>query len=131
MDANLSLADGNLIPAAIYTRVSTDEQVENGYSLAGQSEICRKYAENNGMIVIQEFVDKGASGDLPLDARPQGKLLLDLIRSKRISAIVIATQDRLSRNLAHTWSFDSSGRDRGSRSISATGAKSRTRPRVD
>ena len=91
-----------LVPAAVYTRVSTDEQVENGYSLAGQLELCRKYAAQYGMTIVQEFVDRGVSGDLPLDARPQGKALLELIRTKQISAVIIATQDRLSRNLAHT-----------------------------
>ena len=47
--------------AIIYTRVSTKNQAEEGYSLAGQEKDCKTFAEMNGYKVSKVFVEKGES----------------------------------------------------------------------
>lgn len=44
-----------------YTRVSTAMQVD-GYSLNAQRDKLHKYAEYQGMQIIEEFTDEGRSG---------------------------------------------------------------------
>ena len=47
--------------AIIYTRVSTKNQAEEGYSLAGQEKDCKFFAEMNNYSVLKVFVEKGES----------------------------------------------------------------------
>ena len=44
--------------AIIYTRVSTKNQAEEGYSLVGQEKDCKQFAELNGYNVLKIFVEK-------------------------------------------------------------------------
>jgi DNA invertase Pin-like site-specific DNA recombinase len=43
--------------AAVYTRVSTDRQKEEGASLDVQLEACLRYCESHGLVVVGEFTD--------------------------------------------------------------------------
>ena len=45
----------------LYARVSHDEQKKYGFSIENQLEKLRKYAEDNNMIVVAEYVDEGYS----------------------------------------------------------------------
>ena len=45
---------------AIYTRVSSEEQVQ-GTSLESQETICRQFADRNGYDVAAVFTDRGES----------------------------------------------------------------------
>lgn len=49
------------IPAALYLRVSTGQQVDRGSSLPSQEDACREYAERNGYSVANIFTDEGES----------------------------------------------------------------------
>src|SRR6266850_1310965 len=86
--------------AAIYARVSTDEQVNN-FSLDTQREACRKFAEREGYTVPESYVltDEGISGTT-MD-RPCLRKLRDLVAAQAITAIIVYDPDRLSRNLGH------------------------------
>ena len=47
-----------MMRAALYTRVSTEEQAEHGYSIDEQERLCRKYIddlESNGWTYIDTF----------------------------------------------------------------------------
>jgi DNA invertase Pin-like site-specific DNA recombinase len=46
----------------LYARVSTEEQVRSGYSLAQQLEALRGYAAQEGYEVLEEIIDPGQSG---------------------------------------------------------------------
>ncbi len=48
--------------AVLYTRVSTDEQAENGTSLAAQFAACSLKAEQIGARVVGHYEDAGISG---------------------------------------------------------------------
>src|ERR1700687_647502 len=86
--------------AILYARVSSDEQAEHGYSLPTQLDAMRKYATDNSLVVVAEFVDD-CSGTIRLYDRPQGKNLLGVLERKEADALVFHTFDRLSRNLGH------------------------------
>src|SRR5829696_355848 len=48
--------------AILYARVSTEEQVKSGYSLAQQIEALRAYATSEGFEILEEVTDPGQSG---------------------------------------------------------------------
>jgi len=85
--------------AAIYVRVSTDEQVQHGFSLAEQREACRNRAAVLGASKIMEFADEGISGST-LD-RPGLTSLRDAVRNNQVDLLIIRDPDRLSRKLSH------------------------------
>ena len=85
--------------AAIYVRVSTDDQVRHGYSLAEQKIACRTRATSIGASTVLEFADEGISGTL-LD-RPGLSALRDAVKNNQIDAIIVRDPDRLSRKLSH------------------------------
>lgn len=97
--------------AAIYVRVSTDEQARHGFSLAEQRKACRNRAIILGASTITEFADEGISGGT-LD-RPGLTRLRESVRNKQIDIIIVRDPDRLSRKLAHqlllTEEFEKAG----------------------
>lgn len=83
----------------VYTRVSTEEQAREGYSLASQLEACRTKATALGATEIVECVDEGASGEIL--TRPQLTRAREIMRQGGINAFVCLDPDRLARKLAH------------------------------
>jgi site-specific DNA recombinase len=93
--------------------VSTDDQAEHGYSLASQVTACRKYAAEKGFAVAAVFEDAGISGSLPMDARPNGRRMLDALRHGEAEAVIVFTADRLSRSAGHSLALRDSWQRRG------------------
>ncbi|MEN6567944.1 MAG: recombinase family protein [Veillonellales bacterium] len=85
--------------AAIYVRVSTDQQAEKGYSIDTQLEACRKYALELGATNIEEFVDDGYSGEF-ID-RPALTRLREKLKRKEFDAVIAYAPDRLARKTIH------------------------------
>ncbi len=88
---------------AIYTRVSTDQGLEQDFnSLDAQREACAAYirsqADEGWILVPTPYDDGGYSGG-NLD-RPALKALLEAVAAKRIDVIVVYKVDRLTRSLA-------------------------------
>jgi len=96
--------------AAIYTRVSTDDQAEKGYSLPSQVAACRKYAEEYGMIVIAEFQDSYTGTKLD---RPGLDQLRDMITRRETDAVVVFSSDRWTRRPEHLAMLREELRDAG------------------
>ena len=96
--------------AAVYARVSTEEQAQHGYSLAEQKDSCTRRAKELGATEILEFADEGISGATD---RPGLEGLRDSIKEGIIDLIVLRDPDRLSRKLAHqlilTEEFEKAG----------------------
>lgn len=84
--------------AAIYARVSTDDQADKGYSLPSQLDGCRQFIEHMGYSVVAEFRDDH-SGATPVAERPQGKRLTEMVRFREVDAVVVHQVDRLSRDI--------------------------------
>ena len=88
-------ADGRL-RAALYARVSTDEQAAEGYSLAAQLEKLRAYCDINDYEIVGEYVDDGYTGRNP--TRPAYKRLFDPENRKTWDALIVLKMDRIHRN---------------------------------
>lgn len=83
--------------AADYSRVSTDEQAKEGFSLEAQQEFTKKYIRDEGWDYYGSFTDPGVSGkDLK---RPGVQDMLRAVREGRIQAVVVHKLDRLTRNI--------------------------------
>ncbi len=84
--------------AAIYCRVSTDDQEKEGTSLKTQMQSCLDYCHEKGYEVSHRFSE--AYSGLTLD-RPKLRELQELIRAGYIDVIVIYCLDRISRDPTH------------------------------
>lgn len=83
---------------AIYIRVSTEDQVEEGYSLPEQRRICEAYAATRGWTVAQVYADEGLSAFKDqIGARPALAQLLKDVRIKRYGAVIVQKLDRFFR----------------------------------
>jgi site-specific DNA recombinase len=86
--------------AAVYIRVSTDEQASpDKTSLTQQRERCEAYCQSQGWECISVYEDAGVSGSLDVDARPALSRLMKDAAEKRFAHVVFLKLDRLSRNL--------------------------------
>lgn len=82
---------------AIYIRVSTKKQVEEGYSLDAQKERLIKLCETNGYIVYKVYADEGKSGK---DTnRPAFQNMMTDMREGKFDKILVMKLDRISRSV--------------------------------
>ena len=86
--------------AAIYCRVSTDNQEREGTSLGSQLEACLSKAHELGYEVPQELIFKETYSGLTLD-RPILSQVRELIRNQQIDGLIAYTLDRVSRDPVH------------------------------
>ena len=83
--------------AAVYTRVSTEEQAEEGYSIDEQERRCRKHIDDqtdDGWTFVETFREEAKSGTLK--HRPELDRLLS--RLDDLDVVVISSLDRLGRS---------------------------------
>src|SRR3954471_12897451 len=80
-----------------YCRVSTEEQAAEGFSIEGQGEKLRMYAELRGLGSVTIVEDPGKSGK-NLD-RPGLQRILAAIDQGHVADVMVWRLDRLSRNL--------------------------------
>jgi site-specific DNA recombinase len=85
--------------AAVYVRVSTDDQAREGYSLADQERRGREVAEREGwdVTVYREPARSGADRE-----RPELTRLLRDLEAGEIDVVWFDSQDRLARDVGHT-----------------------------
>jgi len=86
--------DAQAIRAAIYTRVSTEEQAKEGFSLDAQLDKLRSYCKARDWIVAGEYVDDGYSGRKT--KRPAYMKMLEEI--DKWDALLVIKMDRIHRN---------------------------------
>lgn len=84
------------LQAVIYARVSTEEQATEGYSIKAQKDLLIKYAENNNLTIIADYIDEGKSGK-SIAGRPQMLRLLEDAKQKKFDAVIVYKLDRLAR----------------------------------
>ena len=88
---------------ALYTRVSTEDQAREGFSLEVQRTFLTQYAQNFGWTVFcsipggDVYMDDGFSGG-NMDRPALQRLLFDA-RNKQFDLVMVYKQDRLSRRL--------------------------------
>jgi site-specific DNA recombinase len=82
--------------AAIYVRVSTDEQGKSGLGLTDQRGKCADYCRLRDYVVDRVVEDAGYSGK---DLQRPGMLgLLAAVKAKEVDVVVVAKLDRLTRS---------------------------------
>ena len=84
--------------AAIYCRVSTEGQEQDGTSLQTQLEACQNYCHLKGYEVAYQFSE--AWSGLSLE-RPRLTELREVVRSESIDSVVVYSLDRFSRDPVH------------------------------
>ncbi len=85
---------------AIYTRVSTLEQAESGYSIGEQLDKLTKYAEIHDWVIYDTYSDPGFTGSNT--HRPGLDSLCRDAKSKKFDIILVYKLDRLSRSQKDT-----------------------------
>ena len=87
--------------AALYTRVSHVDQVEDGSSLENQTEKLIQFCKINNYQVAYEFSDPGVSGKR-FENRPEFMKMIDLVDKGKINVVVVYSLSRFGRNLKET-----------------------------
>ena len=86
--------------AALYIRVSTEEQAKKGYSIPAQREDLEEYARRNGLAIAGVFIDEGKSARKKYTARPAFMKMLEGVKAGEIDVILFIKLDRWFRNIA-------------------------------
>ncbi len=84
--------------AIIYTRVSTDEQAEKGYSLRDQKQRLEKYCQAYKIEIIKHFEDDHSAKTFN---RPEFNKLLEYLNKNKgqVTKLLVVKWDRFSRNM--------------------------------
>ncbi len=99
-----------------YVRVSSEEQAEEGYSLAAQERAIRLYTELHGLTLLKIYIDDGYSGTK--DERPAFKQLLADAEAKQFQVVIVHKFDRWARNTVLLLSTIKAMTDRGQSFVS-------------
>src|SRR5918998_492454 len=83
--------------AALYRRVSGEEQKQKGFSLPDQRAETLEYCLGENLELVREFEDAGYSGKFL--ERPDLDELRDLVASGGVDVVVVSKRDRLARGL--------------------------------
>lgn len=93
--------DSNAVKrAAIYIRVSTEEQAMHGLSLQAQRETLIKYAEDNGLKLAGIYTDEGITARKKYRNRAAFMRMLKDVKAGVIDVILFIKLDRWFRNIA-------------------------------
>ena len=82
----------------LYMRVSTEDQVREGFSLPEQKERLEAYCKFKGFIIKDYYTDAGISAKTG-NYRPEFERLKEDIKSKKINTIIALKQDRITRSI--------------------------------
>jgi site-specific DNA recombinase len=86
------------VRATLYTRVSTEAQGNNGYSLRQQEEALREHCQQEGIEVVGVFQDQSSGADLH---RPGLDSLLDHVADGDVDIVLAQDADRITRDPMH------------------------------
>lgn len=113
--------------AIVYLRVSTEEQAASGAGLSAQRAACAEWAARNGVVIVAEHSDDGASGKalageaLEEVVAHRPALLAALGEIKRGDVLLVAKRDRLSRDPFAAGAIHRRVESKGARIVSAAG----------
>lgn len=92
-----------------YTRVSTDEQAQQGVSLTIQPQQLIGFAAARGHTVVRLIADEAVSGSVPLAKRKGGAELLAALAAGEADGVLVVRLDRLFRDALDGLSFFAGG----------------------
>lgn len=85
--------------AALYIRVSTEEQKKHGLSVENQREALEEYARQQGYIVAGVYNDAGISAAKSYKKRPELLRMIDDCKAKKIDIVLFTRLDRFFRSV--------------------------------
>lgn len=85
--------------AALYIRVSTEEQARHGYSLDAQKAELDQYAKKHGYIIYGYYIDDGVSAHKNPLKRKEFTRMLEDVKAGRIQIILFIKLDRWFRSV--------------------------------
>ena len=88
---------------AKYGRCSTDEQGKNGYTIKDQLDYIEMFAQENDLIVAEEYVDEGISATLEIDKRKALAQLIKDAKAGKFDIVIIKCLDRFFRNVGEYY----------------------------
>lgn len=86
--------------AALYIRVSTDEQAIRGYSLEAQKENLITYVREHNMMLVGTYIDEGFSARKKYTSRKEFMRMIEDVKSDKIDIILFIKMDRWFRNIS-------------------------------
>ena len=101
--------------AIIYARYSSDSQTEQ--SIEGQLRVCREYAQNNDILIVDTYIDRAMTGTN--DNRVAFQKMLKDSSSKEWQYLIVYKLDRFSRNKFESVIHKKTLRDNGVTILSA------------
>ena len=87
--------------AAIYTRVSHTNQVEDGSSIENQTEKLHAFCKYNNYEIVADLSDAGVSGR-KFENRQNFMKMMEMAKNKEIDVVVVYSLSRFGRNLKDT-----------------------------
>jgi len=109
---------GLVLRTALYTRVSTEMQADEGFSLDAQLTRLHAYCESQGWTVADIYTDEGLSAKNT--GRPELQRMLRDIAEKKIDIVLVYKLDRLTRNVTDLYELIQKFETRGVGFKSAT-----------
>ncbi len=88
-----------IVRAALYERVSTEEQALRGFSIGAQIDNLSDYCARAGLKIVDHYTDEGISGAKPPMKRPALKRLLEDVEAGKIDVILFTKLDRWFRSV--------------------------------
>jgi site-specific DNA recombinase len=82
--------------AVLYMRVASADQRDQSHGIAQQREICIREAERLGVVIVDEYVDAGASGNSISRSGLRG--LLARVAEGTVRYVIVRDRARLARN---------------------------------
>ena len=89
--------------AALYIRVSTEEQARHGLSLEDQKNNLTQFSKSHGMKIAGIYEDAGISARKPYKKRPALLRLLEDCKAGKIDLILFIKLDRWFRNVGNYY----------------------------
>lgn len=96
---NTPSAPRSIKRAALYIRVSTEEQAMHGYSLEAQRESLTKYAKENNLAIVDYYIDEGKSARRKLQNRKEFARMMQDVEAGKIDIILFIKLDRWFRSV--------------------------------
>ena len=99
-----------------YGRYSSSNQTEQ--SIEGQLHVCQRYAEQNGLQIVGQYIDRAMTGTN--DNRPEFQRMIADSRHGGFEGVLVYRLDRFARNSLHAAIYKQKLQENGVRILSAT-----------
>ncbi len=101
--------------AVIYARYSSDNQTEQ--SIEGQLRVCQEYAEKNGILILNTYIDRAMTGTN--DNRPAFQQMIKDSKDRKWNFVLVYKLDRFSRDKYATTIYKKRLKDNSVKLLSA------------